>query len=92
MDGAAAEQIAVQAFSWLSADDELVLAFLDQAGADMSDLAEMAGDPQFLAAVLDFVLSSDDLVYAFADFASLAPEKVGIARQVLPGAEIINWT
>ena len=92
MNGEAAERIALQAFEWLSKDDELVMSFLGQSGADMSDLAGMAASADFLASVLDFVLGTDELVCGFAETAGFPAENVAIARQVLPGAEVVHWT
>lgn len=92
MNGPAAEQIAIKAFQWLSADEELIVAFLGQSGADMADLSAMAVEPDFLASALDFVLSSDDLVRGFCDAIGCGYEVPGHARQILPGAEQLHWT
>jgi hypothetical protein len=46
-------------------------------------LRSAATDPQFLAAVLDFVLRDDAMVKAFAKSVELDPTNVAAARQVL---------
>ena len=57
-----------------------------------SDLAQMAADPVFLGAVLDFVLLDDAHVLAFCSAADLPPDAPLRARQALPGGAEVNWT
>ena len=49
-------------------------------------------DPEFLGFVLDYLLQSDALVLAFAQDASLPPERVARARAALPGGYAPDWT
>ena len=51
-----------------------------------------ASDPVFLGSVLDFILMDDAWVIEFSEAAGIAPEKLGRARQALPGGEAVNWT
>jgi len=88
----AAEKIAIHALSWMAADDEILGAFLDAAGAAPGDLRTRAADPEFLGFVLDFLLTSDDMTRAFAEAANIAPETPFQARAHLPGGDLPNWT
>ena len=87
-----AETLALQAFAWLLAQDELVGLFLNATGAGQGELAALAGDPVFLGAVLDFLLEDDARVIGFCDTAALPYTAVMQARAALPGGELPNWT
>ncbi len=88
----AAETLALQALTWLAGNDDLFPVFLGASGASAGDLAANAGQPAFLASVLDFVLTDDAWVTAFCDAAGLAYDAPMRARAALPGGEQINWT
>lgn len=87
-----AETIALQSLTWLLQDEDLLPRFLAATGADPAQMAVLAGDSGFLAAVLDFLLSEDSLVLAFAEAAGLAPDSVLRARAGLPGGDVPHWT
>ena len=87
-----AETLALQAFAWLLAQDDLVGLFLNATGAGQGELAALAGDPVFLGAVLDFLLEDDARVIGFCDTAALPYTAVMQARAALPGGELPNWT
>jgi hypothetical protein len=88
----AAETLALQALTWLAGNDDLFPVFLGASGASAGDLAANAGQPAFLASVLDFVLTDDAWVTAFCDDAGLPYDAPMRARATLPGGEQINWT
>jgi len=67
MSAKQAEAVAIQALGWIAMDDEITSGFLNNSGADVNDLAAAAKDPQFLGAVLDYVLMDDSLVIGFCD-------------------------
>lgn len=87
-----AETLALQAFAWLLAQDDLVGVFLNATGAGQGELAALAGDPVFLGAVLDFLMEDDARVIGFCDTASLPYTAVMQARAGLPGGALPNWT
>ncbi|MDZ4309354.1 MAG: DUF3572 domain-containing protein [Cypionkella sp.] len=87
-----AETLALQAFAWLLAQDDLVGVFLNATGAGQGELAALAGDPVFLGAVLDFLMEDDARVIGFCDDATLPYTAVMQARAALPGGELPNWT
>ena len=83
----AASEIAVSAFAFLAQDPETTGQFLNQAGLDPQDLRAASGTPEFLAAVLEFICSSEPQLMAFAANAGMDPETVDQARKVLAGPE-----
>lgn len=87
-----AETIALQALGWLAGNDELLPVFLGASGASQGDLRSGAGDPEFLASVLDFLAMDDAWITAFCDSAGLAYTVPMQARQALPGGDLPSWT
>lgn len=78
-----AEIVAIQALSFVAGEPERLGLFLAESGLGPDTLRSAATDPQFLAAVLDFVLRDDAMVTAFAKSVELDPTNVAAARQVL---------
>lgn len=87
-----AEVIALNALAWLAANDELCPTFLGSSGGSVDDLRERATDPEFQAAVLDFITMDDAWVMAFCDSVGIAYDQPLRARYALPGAEQVHWT
>ncbi len=87
-----AELLAIEALSWLVADDELLPVFLGASGAGADDMRQRAKDPEFLASVLDFLLMDDAWIKAFCDSAAYAYDLPLRARAALPGGAEVNWT
>lgn len=88
----AAETVAIKALSWLVGHDDLLPVFLGATGAALADVRERAADPEFLAAVLDFVMMDDAWLIAFCEGADLDCSAPMQARQSLPGGALPNWT
>jgi hypothetical protein len=87
-----AELIAIQALGWLSAQDDLMMTFLGATGSGLDDVRERAGDPEFLASVMDFILMDDEWVRGFCDTQNLPYDAVQPVRMALPGGALPNWT
>lgn len=87
-----AEILGLQALGWMVSDPELIGAFLSATGLAQSDMAGLAREPRFLAAVLDFCLESDERVLACAAMLDLRPEALVTARRALPGGSDPHWT
>ena len=83
--------IALRALAWL-AEAELLDAFQTTTGADRETIRNAAQDPDFLAAILDFVLSDDAFVLRASDRLDLQPTVLAEARAALPGGALPNWT
>ena len=84
--------LAVKALVWIASDEDLSGAFLAAAGADPGDLRARAADPEFLGFVLDFLLSDEAALVAFADAHGISPDSPMRARTALPGGDLPNWT
>ena len=92
MQPEAAQVLALQALGWIASDDEVFPLFLTATGADLDDLRARAADPDFLAAVLDFLLQDDRWVVAFCNAQGQAYTAPQAARSALPGGAAVNWT
>jgi len=92
MQPEAAQTLALQALGWIAADNEVFPVFLTASGATLGELRARAADPDFLAAVLDFLLQDDRSVIAFCDAAGQPYTAPQAARAALPGGAEINWT
>lgn len=84
--------IALQALAWLAEDADRLGQFMAASGADVTNLRAGAGDPDFLAAVLDHLLAEDHLIVAFCDQNGLDYDTPQRARAALPGGEAVHWT
>ena len=87
-----AEITALQAFAWLVGQPEEFSQFLNATGAATADLAQSARDPHFLAALIDFLLQSDERVVACCADLDLPPTALGEACMGLPGGHYPHWT
>ena len=87
-----AERIAIAALGWLAGHEDLAPVFLSSTGAAAEDLRSTAGDPAFLASVLDFVTMDDAWVVAFCDATDYGYEEPLQALQALPGGSQMHWT
>jgi hypothetical protein len=86
-----AETLALEALSWILGG-ELLDGFLNASGTERDQLARLAGDPVFLAGVLDFLLEEDARVIGFCDATGRPYLAVGEARAALPGGQLPHWT
>lgn len=83
-DRAAAEEIAISALAYVAGDPELLPRFLAITGISPSMIRHAAGEPGFLAGVLNFVLAHEPTLLSFAAHADLAPEHIAQALRALP--------
>jgi hypothetical protein len=87
-----AETLALKVLGWLAGDSDMLSHFCGATGASPADLRDRAGDPQFLAGVLDFLCLDDAWVAAFAAAAGVPPDLPARARSTLSGGELPHWT
>lgn len=80
-----AQVLALRALAHLLSSGPPLDRFLAETGADPSILRERAGEPEFLAAVMDFVLADDALAGAFCETEAVDPRDLHLARHALPG-------
>jgi len=78
-----AELVAVNALGFLADRPEDLGRFLALSGIDPADLRGLAGDPDFLGGILDFLLGDESLLLAYSADAELPPETIALARRQL---------
>ena len=81
----AAESIAAQALAFLASEPQRLAGFLGVSGIDLGELRARAGDPDLLAAVLDYLVRDESQLLVFAAEAGMPPERVVMAGHVLAG-------
>ncbi len=79
----AAEQVAVAGLNFLASDMEHLGGFLAATGLGPQNLREAAREPEFLAAVLQYLMQDESLLLAFAANAVVDPQTVAAADLVL---------
>ncbi|TQV69550.1 DUF3572 family protein [Aliiroseovarius halocynthiae] len=87
-----AERIALNMLVWLVSNDELLPVFMGATGAGQDDLRERAGDPEFLAAMLDFLMMDDRWIIQACDAQGLAYDQILRIRKAMPGGAEMHWT
>jgi uncharacterized protein DUF3572 len=80
-----AEALAIQALTFIANDSERLGRFLAVTGIGPAEIRAAAGEPGFLAGVLEYMASDERLIGAFADENGLDPGDVGKARAALAG-------
>jgi Protein of unknown function (DUF3572) len=79
----AAEMLAIQALGFIAAEPERLDAFLGATGLTLERLRESATEPDFLAGLLEHMLTDESLLLAFAESAAIDPAAVARARNAL---------
>jgi len=87
-----AETFALNALAWIMGQDDMAGVFLGSTGASIDDLKNNAANPEFLGAVLDFVLMDDAWVIKLSQDMGTPADHVMQARAVLPGGQTMHWT
>jgi hypothetical protein len=80
-----AETLAIAALSFLAEEPDRLGAFLALSGIGPESLRAAAGEPHFLAGVLEHVVSNEKLLLDFAAHQGIDPFDVTRARQALAG-------
>ena len=79
----AAERLAIQALTFIAQDGERLGRFLAITGIDLSEIRAAAGQPGFLAGVLEHIAEDQRLIESFAAEAGLEPADIDKARHAL---------
>ena len=87
-----AEIFALEALAWMAQDKDVLLLFLNVSGSSVADLKAQAQSSEFLLAVLDFIMLEDQWIMDCAKACHCDPSMIGLARQSLPGGEVVHWT
>ena len=86
--GIAAESahlLAVEGLTFIANDEELLGRFLSLTGLAPDDLRAAAGEPEFLAGVLSFLMDHEAVLLAFATAAGIPPQQIASAHLTLSG-------
>ncbi|WP_375173738.1 DUF3572 domain-containing protein [Pseudooceanicola sp.] len=92
MNASEAEATALKCLTWLIAHEDLRDVFMGATGLGEDDLRARYGEPEFLGAVLDFLLMDDNWVMQCCDAQGLPYEAIASARAGLPGGQEVSWT
>lgn len=82
-----AEATAIAALGFVASDPQLMGRFLAITGIEPSSIRAAAGEPGFLAGVLDFVLAHEPTLVRFAEENGRDPAAVLAARRMLPNGD-----
>lgn len=85
MNPTEAETLALKTLAFLAQSPDDIDRFLALSGISPPDLRERAGDPEILAAVMDFVLADDTRIADLCDALATDPRILHLARRALPG-------
>lgn len=77
------EIIAINALGFLAEDPARLSRFLDITGLNPATLRQAAGEPRFLASVLDYLMNDESLMLAFAAHHGASPETIAAASAAL---------
>jgi Protein of unknown function (DUF3572) len=86
MNSDQAEILALKALAFLAHSPEELDRFVSLSGLTPDDLRERAGEPETLAAVMDFLMAEDARVMGFCEEARIDPRELQNIRRALPGA------
>ncbi len=81
----AAETLALKGLAFLANSPDDLGRFLAISGMEGASLRQSAEDTEFLAAIMDFLLSHEPLLTAFCEAESLDARTIHFARRALPG-------
>ena len=81
----AASALAVTALSFIAGEPERLGRFLAMSGIGPESIRDAANEPDFLLGVLDYLVSDEELLVAFANENSFDPAHVASARDILAG-------
>ncbi len=82
-----AQGIATEALLQLSKEPEQIGRFLAVSGIGPEMIREAAGEPGFLAGVLEFYMMDETLLLAFCENAGIRPTMIAAARYALAGGD-----
>ena len=91
MTGEQAQAIALQALAFIASEESALIGLMNLSGLSPAALKDQAADPQFLAGVMDFVLTDESLLLAFCKAMDLPPETPLRVRRALPGGQGLEY-
>lgn len=88
MGPADAESIGVAALGWIAADGELINRFMSLTGIEANAIRSAAGEPGFLAGVLEFLMGHEPTLVRFCEDNALDPAQIAKAQAHLSGPPV----
>lgn len=85
-----AETLAIDALSFLAAEEGLLARFAAVTGHTLASIRAEASSPDFLAGILDFLMSDESLLLVFASHKGVTPPEIAAARQAL-SPDVAAW-
>ena len=85
-----AHLLAVEGLNFIANDQEVLGRFMSLTGLSPNDLRIAAGEPEFLAGVLSFLMDHEAVLLAFAATAGISPHHVASAHLALSGAPALD--
>ncbi len=82
----ATEILSIKALTFIAEREDLLDLFVDACGISLEELYEHADQPEAWAALLDFILSMDEISMDFCDTYQYTQQDLWRARNDLPGA------
>ncbi|MEO3385763.1 DUF3572 domain-containing protein [Mesorhizobium sp. CAU 1741] len=82
-----AEDLGITGLTYVASDPVLMPRFLAMSGIEASRIREAAGEPGFLAGVLQFILAHEPTLTAFCEATDTRPAHVSAALRALPFGE-----
>lgn len=82
----ATELLSIKALTFLAEREDMLDLFVQTCGISPEELYEAADQPEAWAAILDFILSADEIIVDFCDTAQCTMQELWRARNDLPGA------
>lgn len=82
----AAQAIAVQALTFLAVEPNRLVRFFGLTGLSPDGLRQSVKEPEFLLAVVDYLLEDESLLLVFCEHCSIDPKDIQPAREQLAGA------
>ncbi len=79
----AAENLAINALSYIAGEPDLLRRFLALTGLESTDIRKAAGEPGFLAGVLDFLMDHESALLTYATSIDRSPNEFVRARALL---------
>ena len=73
------ERVALDVLGWLVVDEDRLFPFLNATGLTPETLRASAGQPGFLAGILDHVMGDENVLTACANGLGIQPERIAAA-------------
>jgi Protein of unknown function (DUF3572) len=81
-----AETVALNVLGFLAESPQAMEKLMIQSGLDLSTIRKRTADRDFLAAVVDFLMSNEELLVDFCQTRGIDPKTVQLAAHQLGGA------